>query len=219
MQGPRALETVGTLFPEAGDLAFMAAAEVEFEGAGLVLTRSGYTGELGFELFGPSEVGGALWGELMEVGAAFGIAPCGLGARDVLRLEMGYPLYGQDLGPDRTPLEAGLGWAVALGKPGLVGKEALERQRASALPSRLRGLVTDDRRSIPRAHHPVLASGAVIGEVTSGSYSPTLGRGIAMAYLAPGDAFEPGTSVEIDIRGRRARAAVVAPPFVDRDPR
>jgi aminomethyltransferase len=219
VQGPHALESVGTVFPQAGDLPFMSAAEVAFEGTEFVLTRSGYTGELGFEVFGPPEVAGAVWGELMEVGAAFGIEPCGLGARDVLRLEMGYPLYGQDLGPERTPLEAGLGWAVALAKPTLAGGEVLRRQAAEGAPSRLRGLVTEDRRSIPRAHQSVLAGEEVVGEVTSGSYSPTLGRGVAMAYLTPGDAFEPGSTVEIDIRGRRAPATVVRPPFVDRDPR
>ncbi len=217
VQGPRALETVGTLFPAAADLAFMSATEVAFDGVGLVLTRSGYTGELGFELFGPPQAAAGLWDELMEVGAAFGIEPCGLGARDVLRLEMGYPLCGQDLGPDRTPLEAGLGWAVALDKPTLPGGDVLRRQAAEGVPSRLRGLRTDDRRSIPRAHQAVLVDGEVVGEVTSGSFSPTLGAGIALAYLRPD--LEPGSRVQIDIRGRHAPAAVVTPPFVERSPR
>ena len=217
VQGPRALETVGTLFPEAADLPFMSAAEVAFEGEGLVLTRSGYTGELGYELFGPPQAAAGLWDELMEVGAAFGIEPCGLGARDVLRLEMGYPLYGQDLGPGRTPLEAGLGWAVALDKPTLPGGDVLRRQAAEGVPSRLRGLRTGDRRSIPRVHQSVHVGDEVVGEVTSGSFSPTLGLGIAMAYVRP--EVEPGAAVQVDIRGRRAPATVVTPPFVERSPR
>src|SRR3990170_1682762 len=102
VQGPRSLEAVGTLFPEAAGLPFMGCAEAAFRGVPIVLTRSGYTGELGYELFGPAEIAWDLWDELGDVGAAFGIEPCGLGARDVLRMEMGYPLYGQDLRPDHT---------------------------------------------------------------------------------------------------------------------
>jgi aminomethyltransferase len=130
---------------------------------------------------------------------------------------MGYPLYGHDLGPDRTTLEAGLGWAVSFDKGPFVGREALERQRDGGLPSLLRGLATGDRRQIPRAHHPVIAGDRTAGEVTSGTYSPLLGHGIAMAYLAADDSRRTG--VEIDIRGRRAPATVVRTPFVDRSPR
>jgi aminomethyltransferase len=131
---------------------------------------------------------------------------------------MGYPLYGQDLGPDRTTLEAGLSWAVSFDKGNFVGRDALVRQREKGLPSRLRGLVTADRRHIPRAHQPVLSSDRQVGEVSSGTFSPQLGVGIAMAYLSPGD-LEPGSQVEIDIRGRRAPARVVKTPFVKRSPR
>jgi aminomethyltransferase len=197
----------------------MSCVETSFRDTAVVLTRSGYTGELGFEIFGPPRIARALWDELAEVGAAFGIEPCGLGARDVLRLEMGYPLYGQDLRPDRTPLEAGMAWAVALDKPDLPGRDVLLRQRAEGPPSRLWGMVTDDRRHIPRAHQEVSTPDGVAGTVTSGTFSPTLGKGIAMGYLTPASAFEPGTPVEIDIRGRRAPARIVKPPFLDRDPR
>jgi aminomethyltransferase len=219
VQGPRALETVGTRFPEAADLPFMGCVEAPFDGTPIVLTRSGYTGELGYELFGPAEISVALWDELADAGAAFGVEPCGLGARDVLRLEMGYPLYGQDLLPDRTPLEAGVGWAVALDKEDLPGRETLLRQRDVGIPSRLRGLVTDGRRHIPRSHQEVRAEGEVVGSTTSGTFSPTIGKGIALAYLAPADRFEPGAEVTIDIRGRAAPATVTRPPFVDRNPR
>jgi aminomethyltransferase len=170
-------------------------------------------------VFSEGSSAAGLWDRLVDAGAAFPIDPCGLGARDVLRLEMGYPLYGQDLGPDRTSLEAGLGWAVALDKGDFRGRAALARRRDHGLPSRLRGLVTADRRHIPRAHQVVLRDGDPVGEVTSGTFSPLLGAGIALAYLAPADAFEPGAELEIDIRGRRAPARVVRTPFVDRSPR
>jgi aminomethyltransferase len=219
VQGPRAHAVVGALWPEAVELPFRGCRTVSWSGAEVVLARTGYTGERGYELFAPGSLARELWGALMQAGAGSGIEPCGLGARDVLRLEMGYPLYGQDLGPGRTSLEAGLGWAVALDKGDFVGRTALLRQRESGLPSLLRGLATADRRHIPRAHQTVLAGGGQVGEVTSGTFSPLLGHGIAMAYLSPADAFEPGTEVEIDIRGRAARARVVRTPFVDRSPR
>lgn len=219
VQGPRSLEVVGALFPEAADLPFLGCAETSYRGRRMVLARTGYTGELGFELF--TEAAGAkeLWDELVDAGQPFQIQPCGLGARDVLRLEMGYPLYGQDLLPDRTPFEAGLSWAVAFDKGDFVGREALLRQREEGPPARLRGLVMDDRRHIPRAHHGVFASGQACGEVTSGTFSPTLQRGIALAYLSEADGFEPGREVEVDVRGRRGSARIVKPPFVDRNPR
>jgi aminomethyltransferase len=136
-----------------------------------------------------------------------------------LRLEMGYPLYGQDLFESSTALEAGLGWAVALGKGDFRGRAALLRQKEEGLPSRLRGLRMQERRHIPRAHYPVFEGDLVIGEVTSGTFSPLLGTGIGLAYLWPGDVAELGDEVQVDIRGRRGTATVVRPPFVDRSPR
>jgi len=219
VQGPGSAEVVGSLWPEAGELAYLSATVVRHAGREVVLARTGYTGERGYEVFAPGELAADLWERLTAAGEPHGLEPCGLGARDVLRLEMGYPLYGQDLVPDRTSLEAGMGWAVSLDKEGFRGREALVRQRERGLPSRLRGLVTSGRRDIPRAHQAVFAGDERVGEVTSGTFSPTLGAGIAMAYLSPADAFEEGSEVEIDIRGRRAGARVVTPPFVDRSPR
>lgn len=215
VQGPRSPEVVATMWPGAEELPYRGCRIVEE----VVLARTGYTGERGYELFAPAAQAAELWAAVMAAGASSGVEPCGLGARDVLRLEMGYPLYGQDLGPDRSSLEAGLGWAVALDKGGFVGREALLRQRDEGPPSRLRGLVTTDRRHIPRAHQAVIADGSTLGEVTSGTFSPTLGAGIALAYVTPADAVAVGDEVEIDIRGRRAAARVVDPPFVDRTPR
>src|SRR3990170_350576 len=219
VQGPRSLEVVGALWPEAADLAYLSCTVVEHAGAQVVLARTGYTGERGYEVFAEGGLATELWEQLSEAGAPFQIEPCGLGARDVLRLEMGYPLYGQDLGPERTSLEAGMAWAVSFDKGDFPGREALLRQREQGLPGRLRGLVTAERRYIPRAHHVVLADGEPVGEVTSGTFSPLLGTGIAMAYLSPADAYEPGEEVKIDIRGRGAAARVGRPPFVDRSPR
>jgi aminomethyltransferase len=185
----------------------------------VILTRSGYTGEIGFELFTYQDVSEALWRALSDAAAPVGGMPCGLGARDVLRLEMGYPLYGQDLFESVTALEAGLGWAVRFDKGDFHGRDALVRQREQGLPSRLRGLVMEERRRIPRAHHPVMRADDIIGEVTSGTFSPVLERGIALAYLWPADAADVGDTVEVDVRGRRGTATLARPPFVDRSPR
>lgn len=217
VQGPRSVELVAGMFPVASELGFMRCAETGFRRRPLILTRSGYTGEVGFELFTYQDVAADLWHALLDAGRPSGIEPCGLGARDVLRLEMGYPLYGQDLSEDRTALEAGLSWTVAFDKGGFRGREALLAQREAGLPSRLRGLVMDERRHIPRARYPVLSGDDRVGEVTSGTFSPTLQRGIALAYLPP--TFEPGAQVEVDVRGRRGTARVVKTPFVERSPR
>jgi aminomethyltransferase len=210
---------VSKLWRTAVELPFRGVRVVDWHGTEVVLARTGYTGERGFELFADPAIATELWDAIVTAGRPFDLQPCGLGARDLLRLEMGYPLYGQDLGPDRTTLEAGLGWAVSFDKGPFVGRDALERQREEGLPSLLRGLATADRRHIPRSHQPVLTDGRTVGEVTSGTFSPLLGHGIALAYTSPADAFELGAPVEIDIRGRRAPATVVATPFVDRSPR
>ncbi len=219
VQGPRSVRVITSLFPEASDLSFMRCVETQYRRRPLILTRSGYTGEVGFELFTYQDVAEELWRELIEAAAPLGGAPCGLAARDVLRLEMGYPLYGQDLFESVTALEAGLSWAVSFDKGEFRGREALLRQRDIGLPSRLRGLKMEDRRHIPRAHHPVMRGDDIVGEVTSGTYSPLLQRGVALAYLWPPDGVDLGDRVEVDVRGRRGGATVVRPPFVDRSPR
>jgi glycine cleavage system T protein (aminomethyltransferase) len=219
VQGPSSPEVVKGLFPEAAGLSFMRCAESEFRRRPVVVTRSGYTGEIGYELFTYQDVALELWRVLLEASTPLGGAPCGLAARDVLRLEMGYPLYGQDLFETSTAFEAGLSWAVAMDKEDFRGRASLEAQRAEGLPSRLRGLRMHERRFIPRAHYPVFIGDRLIGEVTSGTFSPLLETGIALAYLWPADVAEPGDEVEVDVRGRRGVATVVRPPFVDRSPR
>ncbi len=220
VQGPDSVHSTAQLFPEATDLTFMRCVETEYKRRPVILTRSGYTGEIGFELFTYQDIAVELWRDLLAASEPFGGMACGLAARDVLRLEMGYPLYGQDLFEASTALEAGLSWAVSFDKGEFRGRAALVRQRdAGPLPSILRGLRMAERRHIPRAHYPVFVGDQVIGEVTSGTFSPLLGTGIGLAYLWPADVVELGATVEVDIRGRRGAAEVVRPPFVDRSPR
>jgi len=219
VQGPESVHVMEQLFPEAADLAFMQCTESEYRRRPAIVTRSGYTGEVGFELFTYQDIALDLWRELTDAASPFGGAPCGLAARDILRLEMGYPLYGQDLFEASTALEAGLAWAVAFDKGDFRGRGALLRQKEEGLPSILRGLRMAERRHIPRAHYPVFAGNQVIGEVTSGTFSPLLQTGIGLAYLWPAGAADVGGTVEVDIRGRRGGATVIRPPFVDRNPR
>jgi glycine cleavage system T protein (aminomethyltransferase) len=219
VQGRASTGIVADLFPEAAGLRFMECVESDYRRRPVIVTRSGYTGEIGFELFTYEDIAVDLWHALLDATSALGGMPCGLASRDVLRLEMGYPLYGQDLFETSTALEAGLGWAVALDKPAFRGRPALLRQKQEGLPSLLRGLRMHERRHIPRAHYPVFDGDLVIGEVTSGTFSPLLETGIGLAYLWPADAAALDDEVQVDIRGRRGTATVVRPPFVDRSPR
>ena len=219
VQGPDATAVVGSLFPETVDLAFMQCTESAYRRRPVIVTRSGYTGEIGFELFTYQDIAVDLWEALMLAVVPFDGVPCGLAARDVLRLEMGYPLYGQDLFESSTAFEAGLAWAVVMDKGPFRGRAALARQQVEGLPSRLRGLRMHERGHIPRAQYPVFLGDRVIGEVTSGTFSPLLQTGIGLAYVWPADVVVIGDEVEVDIRGRRGRATVVRPPFVDRSPR
>ncbi|MEM0896727.1 MAG: glycine cleavage system aminomethyltransferase GcvT [Verrucomicrobiota bacterium] len=169
---------------------------------------TGYTGEEGFELVIPATDGGHWYQKILDAGAT----PCGLGARDSLRLEMAYPLNGSDLGPDRTPLEAGLGWAVDLDKGAFVGRGVLTQQKADGLPTKLSGLLLPEKGPPPRAHYAVFHKGEEIAELTSGGLSPTLGQRIGLAYL-PKPLSKIDTELEIDIRGKRFAARVVKKPF------
>jgi aminomethyltransferase len=219
VQGPGSLDLITAMFPEADGLAYMTCAGSSFRDVLVLVARTGYTGERGVELFVPDALAPAMWRDLLERGRPLGLEPAGLGARDTLRLEMGYPLHGNDISPDRTPLEAGLSWAVAFDKGDFRGRRALLRRKEEGAPARLRALQMTGR-EIPRAHYPVFdEGGGPIGETTSGTFSPTLRVGIALAYLSPADGHGPGAIVEVDVRGRRGRAQVVKPPFVERSPR
>jgi len=177
-------------------------------GGSVIIGRTGYTGEDGFELFAPVEAGIAWFERFVQAGAK----PCGLGARDTLRLEMCYPLNGSDLSPDRTPIEAGLGYFVALDKGDFIGRDAVVAQKTSGTHDRLAAIRLTAPGPPLRSHYPVLAAGQRIGELCSGGISPSLGIGIGLAYL-PGTHAKPGTAVDIEIRGKLHAAEVVKKPF------
>jgi aminomethyltransferase len=212
VQGPRSVEVLAALgLPtEHGYMSFAGAA---FEGVELTVCRTGYTGEHGYELVVPWDGTGALWDALLAAGAPHGIRPAGLAARDTLRTEMGYPLHGQDMSLEITPVQAAVGWAVGWQKPAFWGREALLAERAAGPRRRLNGLVAQDR-GIPRPHMTVLRDGEPVGEVTSGTFSPTRRLGIALALLDTAAGLAEGDEVEVDVRGRPSRATVVKPPFV-----
>jgi aminomethyltransferase len=217
VQGPRAPELVAGLFPQAAELAYMHMAPADYGGQPARVCRTGYTGERGFELLVPGEVAAGLWEELFERGAPLGAVPVGLGARDTLRLEMGYALHGNDISTDTDPFEARLGWAVALDKGDFRGRDALRARKEAGPKRQLVGLAATDR-LIPRHGMAVLDGDRRVGEVTSGTFSPTLRHGIALAYLLP-DVAAKDTELLVDVRGRRGGVRVTRPPFVDASPR
>ncbi|WUD73070.1 glycine cleavage system aminomethyltransferase GcvT [Streptomyces sp. NBC_00510] len=188
-------------------------------GVSALIARTGYTGEDGFELFVAPADAEKLWQALTEAGADAGLVPCGLSCRDTLRLEAGMPLYGHELTTALTPFDAGLGRVVKFDKPGdFVGRQALTAAAAkaeAAPPRKLVGLVAQGRR-VPRAGYPVVAGGEVVGEVTSGAPSPTLGKPIAMAYVDAAHAAPGASGVGVDIRGTHEPYEVVALPFYKR---
>jgi aminomethyltransferase len=175
----------------------------------LVVCRTGYTGEVGFELVIPWDDAVKTWDALV----AAGVQPCGLGARDTLRTEMGYPLHGQDLSLDITPVQARTGWAVGWSKPAFWGRDALLAEKTAGPRRSLRGLELTGR-GVPRGHMPVYAGDTAVGETTSGTFSPTRKVGIALALIDTSAGLADGDEVEIDIRGRRTAARLVKPPFV-----
>ncbi|HEY5753014.1 MAG TPA: glycine cleavage system aminomethyltransferase GcvT [Chthoniobacterales bacterium] len=181
-------------------------------GTTITAARTGYTGEDGAELFLPATDGPRIWNELLDFGKVYGLKPCGLGARDTLRLEMCYPLNGSDLGPGITPIEAGLGFFVDLNKGEFVGRDVLARQKTEGVARKLAPFRMTAKSPPPRSHYPVTAGGEVVGETCSGGLSPSLGTGIGMAYLPPALAV-PGTAIEIDIRGKKFPAVVERKPL------
>jgi aminomethyltransferase len=214
VQGPRSPEVLDALgLPSDHD--YMAYADAEWDGRPVRICRTGYTGEHGYELIPAWDDAAALWDAIVEQVRRIGGMPAGLGARDTLRTEMGYPLHGQDLSLDISPVQARAGWAVGWKKDAFWGREALLAERADGPRRTLRGLLALDR-GIPRAHMPVLsADGDAIGEVTSGTFSPTRRVGIGLALISTDAGVEDGDELEVDVRGRRSRVQVVRPPFVD----
>jgi aminomethyltransferase len=179
----------------------------------VTVCRTGYTGEHGYEVVVAAENARVVWDALFDAGDTYGLRGCGLAARDTLRTEMGYPLHGQDLSAEISPVQARVGWAVGWKKPAFWGREALLAEKESGPRRLLWGLMSLDR-AIPRAHMKVLRADAAVGEVTSGTFSPTRRVGIALALLDTVAGLGEGDQVEVDVRGRRSPMRVVKPPFV-----
>jgi aminomethyltransferase len=216
VQGPRSVEILQPITDvDLAAMRYYSIAEGTVAGIPSLVARTGYTGEDGFEVFAENARAGDLWDALTAAGDSHGMAPIGLGARDTLRLEAGMPLYGNELDLDTNPFEAGQGRIVKLDKPGdFVGRTALEKVARDGVGRRLVGLVMQGR-GIARHGYPIFTGEKQTGVVTSGTHSPTLGKAIAMAYVAPADA-EPGTIVDVGIREQRVAAEVVALPFYRR---
>jgi aminomethyltransferase len=209
LQGPEAQQILQPLTKATlNNIGYYHFVEGLVAGVEAVISRTGYTGEDGFELYVPATDAVRLWGAIMKAGR---VTPAGLGARDSLRLEMGMALYGNDIDDTVTPLEANLGWLVKLGKGDFVGRDALVAQKAAGVPKKLVGFTIADR-AFPRPGYPVYLGDVSVGGTRSGTVSPTLGIGIATCYLPTASAI-PGTNLEMDIRGKRVPATVVRMPF------
>jgi len=207
VQGPQARALLSAVSPELAAVPRFEVARVAWGDVDCIVAGTGYTGEDGVEIHVPAEHAPALWSEIV----AAGIVPAGLGARDTLRLEAGLPLHGHELGPGITPLQAGLAWVVRFDKGDFRGREPLLAEKERGVSRRLRGLLVEGRRP-PRAGYAVTRDGETIGEVTSGNFSPTLERAIALAFLPPD--IEDGAAVAVEMRGTSVPATVVKPPFV-----
>ena len=209
VQGPQAQEILQALTPKALDeIKYYWFTETTVAGIPMTLSRTGYTGEDGFELYHDAKDAAKLWAALMATGR---IAPAGLGCRDSLRLEMGMALYGNDIDDTITPLEAGLGWLVKMKKGDFVGRAALEAQKAAGVQRKLVGF-TFEEKAIPRHGYPVFVNGQPSGVVMSGIMSPSVGCGLGTAYVPTADAKE-GNSIEVEIRGKRVVGTITAFPF------
>jgi aminomethyltransferase len=218
VQGPISRDIlIGAGVGEVVDLKVRQCMEVTAFGGTVVVSRTGYTGELGYELYLPAHLAESAWAQLMKVGQPRGLKPAGLGARDLLRLDMGYLLYGNDISEEISPLEAGADWVVNFDKGEFVGRAALLSQRTQGPARRLVGFELLEK-AVPRHGFTILSTGSQpqpIGEVTSGNLSPFLQKGIGLGYVSP-PYTEPGTRVLIDIRGKAVPVQVVKPPFYKR---
>ena len=212
LQGPVAQAILQPLCEcDLASLEYHTVVEAQVMSVPTIMGRTGYTGEDGFELFFPASKAGLIWDSIMEAGEPYGLIPVGLAARDSLRFEPCMPLYGQEISATTSPLEAGLSWAVALGKDAFLGREALLKTRLEGAPRKLVGFEMTER-GVPRHGYEVLVDGAVCGEVTSGMYSPTLDKFLGIAYVPVGFS-DVGTEIGIRIRNRVRSAAIVRKPF------
>jgi len=222
VQGPRVKEFITNVIPGPSasvfpinavtDLKKNEIAGFHFAHNNLFVARTGYTGEDGFEIVAPETTAGALWEKLLAAGVPFGLKPCGLGARDTLRTEVCYPLYGHELDEQTTPIEAGVGFFVALDKGDFNGRAVLAEQKANGTKKKLVAFKMTDKSAPPRPHYPIWVNGANVGIVTSGTQSPSLNLGIGMGYVPPEFA-KPDTKIEIEIRSKRFAAIIVPKPI------
>jgi aminomethyltransferase len=227
VQGPRVKDFINAVIPGASSSAMRVLCVTDlqknqiggfhFEQGALLVSRTGYTGEDGFEIVGSDEAIQHIWNKILDIGAPFGIKPCGLGARNTLRTEVCYPLYGHELDENTTPIEAGIGFFVSHDKGEFNGRSVLADQKANGVQKKLVALKMTDKSAPPRPHYPIYADGAKVGEITSGTQSPSLGIGIGMGYVPPEFA-RPDTKIEIEIRGKRAAAVVVQKPIYQKNP-
>jgi aminomethyltransferase len=222
VQGPRVPEFINAVIPGASisakrvnavtDLKKNEVGGFHFEHGGVIVSRTGYTGEDGFEIVGSDEAIQHVWNKVLELGKPYGLKPAGLGARDTLRTEVCYPLYGHELDENTTPIEAGVGFFVSLDKGEFNGRTVLAEQKARGTKKKLVAFKMTDKSAPPRPHYPIWADGASVGEVVSGTQSPSLNLGIGMGYVPPEFA-KPDTKIEIEIRGKRYAAVVVKKPI------
>ena len=213
VQGPKSLLTMQKLTSaDLSSIPYYHFVQGNLAGIDMIISRTGYTGELGFEIYFDVRHGEKIWNAIFDAGKEFGIAPIGLGARDTLRLEMGYCLYGNDIDQTTNPIEGGLGWITKLAKGEFIAKPVLERTKADGPKRKLVGMMLHEK-AVPRHGYPLMASGASVGVVTSGTFSPTLEKGIAMGYVNAAHA-SIGSKIQIDVRGKFIDATIVALPFL-----
>jgi aminomethyltransferase len=211
LQGPKSREILmKSLSVDISNLSFYRFVEIENSGMSYTLARTGYTGELGFEIYGDNDTIPQIWDILMDTGSTFGLEPVGLAARDTLRMEMKYCLYGNDIDENTNPIEAGLGWITKFEKGNFIGRDAIADSKSN-ISQRLVCIEMDDR-AIPRQGYHVFKDGSRIGIVTSGTHSPSIGKGIGMAYINK-PFTKPETEISVDIRGQLKPAVIVKPPF------
>ena len=212
LQGPAAREILQPLTkPDVNSIEYYRFSEGEVANVPAVISGTGYTGEDGFELYTAAEDASKVWDALLSAGSSDGLIPAGLGARDSLRLEMGYSLYGNDLDENHTTLESGLGWITKLDNDDFVGRDALIEQKENGVARRLVGMKLEGR-AFPRPGYPIVSNGEAVGQITSGTMSPSLGVGIALGYV-PSEMARIDTVLQIDVRGRLADGRVQRPPF------
>ena len=227
IQGPRVVEFIDQLFPGPSQAATLAAQATDlkknqigvwsFAGKVALVARTGYTGEDGFEIVAPAAVIEEVWTRALALGHVGCLQPCGLGARDTLRTEVCYPLYGHELDENTTPIEAGVGFFVALDKGEFVGRSVLAEQKAKGAAKKCVAFKMTDKSAPPRPHYPIWANGQAVGEVVSGTQSPSLNLGIGRGYV-PAALSAPGTKIEIEVRGRKFAGEVVKKPIYRKTP-